>query len=326
VPSVQIDGFLQLWYLDGHTITTPHNTYRVRRADLKLSGTISPRVRWRISVDGAKLLNLNKTSTTIGDSTALRDASVDERTRILQEASINVSVLPNLRIDVGQQIIPLALEGTIASPQIETIQRTMFIEERARGGTLGDIRDIGATARGSLGEGSIEYQLGLFNEMGESQNNTDQNDQKAAVGRVAFHVPFINQLQFGGSGGFEAGTLSQRRERGGGEAQFRNRWLTLRSEVMGARDGAIRRLGYYGLGALRAWSVVELVGRWDDWDPDLHRETGPTDVDERQIVGGMNFYIEGAATRLAANVIRSTFPSRLVPPSTQLLLELHVVW
>ncbi|HEY2037108.1 MAG TPA: porin [Steroidobacteraceae bacterium] len=325
-PSVQIDGFLQLWYLDGHTITSAHDSYRVRRADLKLSGVISPRVRWRVSLDGAKLLNLNKTTTVAADSTALRDVSVDQRSRILQEASINVVVAPALRLDVGQQIIPLSLEGTIASPQIETIQRTMFIEERSRGGTLGDIRDIGAAARGSFAAGVVEYQLGLFNEMGESQNSTDQNDQKAAIGRIAFHVPRINQLQVGASGGFEGGSFTQRRERAGGEAQFRGSWLTLRSEVMGARDGAIRRLGYYGLAAARPRSDIELVARWDDWDPDLHNESGPADVDERQIVAGASYFIESAATRLAANLVHSTFPSGRVPESTQLLLELHVVW
>lgn len=326
-PSVQIDGFLQIWYLDGHTISNAHDSYRIRRADLKLSGIISPRVRWRLSFDGAKALALAKVTTTAADSTVLRDASVDQRTRILQEASINVTLAPAFRIDVGQQIIPLALEGITASSQIETIQRAMFIEERGRGGTLGDIRDIGAAARGSIGRGYVDYQLGVFNEMGESQNSTDQNDQKATIGRVAARIPGFEALQVGGSGGFEGGpTAAQRRERAGGEAQFRNTWLTLRSEVMGARDGTVRRLGYYGLAAVRPTADVELVGRWDYWDPDLHSETGSIDAAERQIVAGANYLIEGGATRLAANVVRSTFPGRVVPASTLLLVALQVVW
>lgn len=325
-PSVQIDGFLQIWYLDGHTITNAHDTYRIRRADLKLSGIISPRVRWRVSFDGAKLLTLTKTTTVAGDSTTLRDASVDQRTRILQEASINISIVPWLRVDVGQQIIPLALEGITATSQIETIQRTMFIEERSRGGTLGDIRDIGAAARGSIADGYVDYQVGLFNEMGESQNSTDQNDQKATIGRIAARIPGFDALQIGGSGGFEGGATTQRRERAGGEVQYRTKVFTLRSEVMGARDGTTRRLGYYGLTAVRPNADVEVVGRWDYWDPDLHSESGSVDAAERQIVGGMNYFIEGGATRLAANVVRSTFPGRVVSASTLLLVALHVVW
>jgi hypothetical protein len=326
-PTVQIDGFLQVWYLDGHTLLSPHDSYRIRRADLKLSGVISPRVRWHLSFDGAKLLNLTKTTTTASDSTALRDVAIDQRSRILQEASINVSLRPGLRVDVGQQILPLSLEGITASSQIETIQRTMFIEEKTRGGGLGDIRDLGATARGSVAAGYVDYQLGLFNEMGDSQNNTDQNDQKAAIGRLALRVPLIPDLQLGASGGFEGGPVpAQRRERAGGEAQYRNRWVTMRSEVMGARDGNVRRLGYYALGAARPSPDVELVARWDRWDPDLHNETGALDAAEREVVAGASYFIDGGATRLAANLVRSDYPSHTLPSSTLLLFALHVVW
>jgi len=325
-PAVQLDGLLQIWYLDGHTITNAHDTYRIRRADIKLSGVISPRVRWHVSLDGAKLLNLTKTTTVAGDSTVVRDVAVDQRSRILQEASINVTVAPALRFDVGQQIIPLSLEGVTAASQIETIERTMFIAERTRGGGISDVRDIGAEARGSVANGYVDYQLGLFNEMGDSQNSTDQNDQKATIGRVIFHLPTVSGLQLGASGGTEGGSLTQRHERAGGEAQFRNRWLTLRSEVMGARDGGVRRLGYYGLGAVRLTPDIELVARWDDWDPDLHNESNGLAAEERQIVAGANYFIEGGATRLAANLVRSTFPSGVVPSSTLILLALQVVW
>jgi len=326
-PAVQIDGFLQVWYLDGHTITNARDSYRVRRADLKLSGVISPRVRWRLSFDGAKLLNLTRATTTIADTAVLEDAAIDERTRILQEASINITVAPSLRVDVGQQIIPLSLEGITSTSQIETIARTMFIEERTRGAGLGDIRDIGASARGSVAGGYVDYQVGLFNEMGESQNTTDQNDQKSAIGRVAFRIPSFAALQLGGSGGFEGGpTAAQRRERAGAEVQYRINWLTLRSETMGSREGTVRRLGYYGLAAVRPTPEVELVARWDYWDPDIHRETGVPDAAERQVVAGASYFIEGGATRLAANVLRSTFPSGVHPATTLLLFALQVVW
>jgi phosphate-selective porin O/P len=326
-PAVQIDGLLQIWYLDGHTVTNAHDTYRIRRADIKLSGVISPRVRWRVSLDGAKLLNLTRTTTTVSDTTVVKDASIDQRSRILQEASINVAVLPSLRVDVGQQIIPLSYEGVTAASQIETIERTMFIAERTRGGGISDVRDIGAEARGSTVGGYVDYQLGVFNEFGDSQNNTDQNDQKATIGRVAFHFPILSALQLGVSGGAQGGPVPQQRhERAGGEAQLRNRWLTVRSEVMGARDGTLRRLGYYGLGALRPMRDVEVVARWDYWDPDLHNEAGPLDAAEREIVGGASYFIDGGTTRLAANVVRSTFPSGKVPSSTLILLALQVVW
>jgi hypothetical protein len=325
-PAVQLNGLLQVWYLDGHTITNAHDTYRIRRADVKLSGVISPRVRWRISLDGAKLLNLNKTNTVAADSSVLEDVAVDQRSRILQEASINVTLAPSVRVDVGQQIIPLSYEGITAASQIETIERTMFIAERGRGGGISDVRDIGAEVRGSVADNHVDYQLGVFNEFGDTQNSTDQNDQKATIGRLALRLPWLPTLQLGASGGVEGGLPDQRRERAGGEGQFRNRWLTLRAELMGARDRGLRRLGYYGLGALRPRPDVELVGRWDYWDPDLHNESGAADAAEREIVAGASYFIEGGATRLAANVVRSTFPSGIVQSSTLLLFSLQVVW
>ena len=108
-------------------------------------------------------------------------------------------------VAVGQQIIPLGLEGVIPSGLIETIERTMFIAERTRGAGIADIRDIGASVRGTVAAGSVDYQLGLFNEMGESQNAVDQNDQKAVLGRLAIRIPGTASLQIGGSGGFEGG-------------------------------------------------------------------------------------------------------------------------
>jgi len=326
-PQVKVDGFLQLWYSDGHTLTNAHDSYRVRRAFVMVNGVISPRVRWRVGVDAAKALSLTKSSTVVSDSNVLSDANVDQRSRILQDAAITITVAPALRLDVGQQLIPLSYEGVALTWNVETVARTMFIEERSRGGTLGDIRDIGATALGSIVDGYVNYQIGLFNEMGDSQNQTDANDQKATIGRVVFRVPGLSALQLGGSGGFEGATrIADRRERAGGEAQFRTAWLTLRSEVMGARDGTIRRLGYYGLGAIRPASDIELVGRWDYWDPDLHNESGPVNLAERQITAGGSYFIESGATRLSANFVRSTFPSRRLTSTDELLFGLHVVW
>lgn len=315
--AVKISGLLQVWYLSGHTLLNAHDTYRIRRADLKLAGDISRRVRWRLSVDAAKLLNVGRNA---ADSS---NFVVDQRGRILQEASIEVD-LRSLRADIGQQIIPLSLEGTTPSSRIETIERAMFISERARAGALGDIRDIGAALRGRAWS-ALDYQLGVFNEAGESQNSIDQNDQKALIGRISLLVPGT-EVRVGGSGAFEGGPApAQRRERAGAEAQLARGWLTVRSEVMGARDGALRRLGYYVLAAARVHPAVELATRWDNWDPDLQHETGAADAFERQVVVGGSYFLDGA-TRLAANLVRSSFPRAPLAPSTLLLLSIQVSW
>ena len=324
---VQIGGLLQVWYLSGHTITNARDTYRVRRADLKFIGDITPRVHWRISIDAAKVLNLTRTTTVADDSVVLRDVAVEQRGRVLQEASVNMTFGPRLRVDIGQQIIPLALEGVITSSQIETIERTMFIAERTRGAGIADVRDVGASARGAVLR-YLDYQVGVFNEVGESQNSTDVNDQKASVARLSLRVPGVEGLRFGGSGAVEGGpSPAQHRTRAGGEAQFKRGGLTVRTEIMGARDGLFRRLGYYALAAGRPTPNVELVARWDNWDPDLHQETAAGNLFERQIVVGANYYLDAGGTRCSANLIRSSFPRfDAMPAGTMLLLAIQAVW
>ena len=93
-------------------------------------------------------------------------------------------------------------------------------------------------------------------------------------------------FQFGGSGGFEGGPLKQRRERAGGEIQYRDTRLTLTDRGDGARDGNLRRFGWYGLGAVRPTTHLQLVARYDSWDRDLSHELSLFDATERQIDRG----------------------------------------
>src|SRR5262249_32309633 len=145
-----------------------------------------------------------------------------------------------------------------------------------------------------------------------------------ALGRLVFHVPMLPSLQFGSSAGYEGGTPTAQKQRVGGEAQLLRPSFTLRTEVMSGRDGLVRRLGWYGFGALRPAPDVEFVARWDNWDPDVHHESSVADVLERQAVLGANYYLDGGAARLAANVVRATYPSGIVPASNMIELAVQV--
>ena len=304
--TAEVHGFVQVYYRTGDP--TIKDGYRLRKADLKFSGDISPHVRWRVGFDAAKVLTLSKSEVAIGDSAALSDASVDQRTRILQDAALTVFLNRFASLDVGQQIVPLSLEGTISSAYVETIERTLFITERSRAVGLGDVRDIGASANGALPFG-LEYHVGLFNETGESQGTTDQNDQKALIGRMAYHVPIVPGLQIGGSGGFEAGPFEQRRERVGTEIQYKSAAVTLRTESMSARDGGLHRFGWYGLAAWRLTRNLQLVGRYDSWDRDRSAETSTFDARERQITAGTSYLLDGGNAKIAVNLIHQSFPN-----------------
>jgi len=316
LPPVDVHGFVQVYYRSGDP--TIKDGFRLRKSDLKFSGVLSPKLKWRVTFDAAKALAVTKTTSNVDDSAVVTDAAIDQRTRILQDAALTYTVDKSLSFDVGQQIIPLSLEGTISTSNVETIERTLFIIERSRAVGLGDIRDIGVSANGQV-LNAIEYHLGVFNETGEGAGTVDPNDQKAFMGRVAYKPSFVRGLSVGGSGGFEGGPTKQRRERTAGELQFRDDVITLRTEVMSARDGTLHRLGWYGLTAVRPTKRLQLVARYDDWDRDRGGEHSLTDATERHIVVGASILLDTSA-KIAVNAIRQTFPFISTPRSSTVIL------
>lgn len=323
-PPVDIHGLIQVYYRAGDPLN--HDGFRVRRGDLKFSGDLSPRLKWRLGIDVAKALGVNKAIGDVNDTAVVTDVTVDQRSRALLDAALTYSVNHALQIDVGQQVLPLSYEGTMPSSQVETADRALFIVERSRGDGLGDVRDVGAAAFGVMAGGQVEYKAGVFNETGGAQSSTDPNDQKAFIGRLVFHPSALPGFQFGGSGAFEGGPTAQRRERAGGEAQYKVPLFTLRAEAMGARDGELRRFGWYGLGALRPAPRVELVASVDNWDRDLSAESSINNAFERQyIVGG--WYVLDATGKVGVNVIRQEFPNiNTVPDATFALLSFQASW
>ncbi|MGH7616199.1 MAG: hypothetical protein ACREPM_03130, partial [Gemmatimonadaceae bacterium] len=162
---------------------------------------------------------------------------------------------------------------------------------------------------------------------GDDQGTTDLNDQKAVIGRFAIKPQAIPGFQFGGSGAFEGGPPAQHRERGGGEIIYTVPLLTLRAEVMSARDGFLHRLGWYGLAAVRPTTRLQLAARFDSWDRDRSAETNVNNALEHQIVGATSYVIDNAGSRVSVNVVRQTFPNvTTVRSGTILLTAFQAVW
>lgn len=321
--KIKFSGLLQGWFAGGNGGF--NDTFRIRRAEMKLTGVINPKVKWTIMIDPAKALSLNNTNATVPGTQVLTNTSVNQAGRILQDAFITYSAYEKLNINAGQFRIPISLEGQLSSAKLETEERTLFVSDRNRGGNLGDIRDLGVMAFGSLNK-KFDYQIGIFNGSGENQNDTDRNDQKAVAGR--FVVKPVKDLQFGVSGVWGNGQRSDRprRDRLGGEFMFTNKALTLRSEVMTGKDGPLNRLGYYGLVAYQFSKTLEAVFRFDYFDPDTRLETNSANVAERDFVTGLNYYIDRNHFKLQINYIRKTFNNGITPNRNVILANLQTSW
>ena len=197
-PTFNVHGFLQIYYRAGDPLT--RDGFRLRKSDLKFSGDVSPRLKWRVTFDAGKALGIDTKAVEVADSTAISEAAIDQKSKLLQDAALTYIVNKDFSIDVGQQVLPMTLEGKMSASQIETIERNLFTSERSRAIGLGDTRDIGVSANG-FAFNTIEYHAGVFNEAGESAGTLDPNQQKTFMGRVAIHPSFLPALQIGGTAG-----------------------------------------------------------------------------------------------------------------------------
>lgn len=324
--GVRVGGLLQVWYAQGDGGF--QSTFRLRRAEVKLTGDLSARARWALTVDAARALATTTTTADVNGTTVVTSAGINQGSRILTDAYIALTLPARLELDVGQSKIPLGLEGGVQSPAtLETVERSLFSSDRTRGGIYGDARDIGVLLRAPAGH-DVDLSVGVFNGVGESQNDTDHNGAKAVTGRVVARIPFVRMLAVGASGalGTTNAPDSVVRRRAGIEARFVAGPVMLKSEYMAGRDGARRGAGWYAHAGYSATPRLNLVVRRDVFDPDLNRETSLADARERDWVGGFSYDVPVMAVRFQMNYLRKTFPAAIASPRDLLLTNLQAAW
>ncbi len=313
--GLKFSGLLQAWYLDGDAVSP--RSFRLRRAMLKVSGDLSGSAAWTLSVDPAKALKLSNSYATVGASQTVSETRPNQASLLLQDAYLSFR-RPGLRVDVGQFRLPVGLEGSVlSSSKLETVERALL----ASTGKLTQVRDVGAAARVDLPL-ETDLTVGVFNGLGEGQNGTDSDDAKAVAGRLGFRTP-LTGLSVGVSGawGGERGETEARR-RLGADVALAHGPVKVRGEVIRATDGAVRRLGYYGLTAYRVgrW---EAVLRYDAWDPDRDG-TGEVKEIRDALIGGSYFFAESPVALKLNYVRRDLGPSGAV--TNLLLMEMQASW
>jgi phosphate-selective porin len=311
--TIKFNGLLQGWLAGGDAGF--QDTFRIRRAELKFSGDLGKNVGWVVMIDPSKSLG----TVTGGGAT-----SVNQATRPLQDAFLTVGRPAQLALTAGQFKIPISREGLESSAVLDTVERALFISDRARGGAYGDIRDIGLSVKRSVAN-RYDVTFGIFNGTGESQNETDRNERKALSGRFSTRVPGIEGLQLGTSAAWGGGSGDARRDRATADLLFVRGALKLKSEVAAGRDGALDRFGFYVHGGYRIRPRVELVARFDQWDPDTGSEATPGAARERDYIAGANISIT-ESLRLQANLVRKTFASDAAVDRNLFLINMQTSW
>jgi hypothetical protein len=316
------DGLVQAWYAAGNRM---NDTFRVRRAEVYLNGQITDRARWQVMVDPAKALSFEPTPAAVGGLPPGTGLAPNQSTRILQNAMITFDYNPRVRVSVGQFKLPLSLEGQQSSGRLETVERALFLSDRARGGAYGDVRDVGLLVRAGVGTG-VDIQAGLFNGLSESQNDVDGNDQKCVAASLVWRARPGLHVGASGAWGHPAPGERRRRDRLGTELQLTRPRFTLKSELMMGHDGSVTRRGYYGHVGWRLSPRVEAVLRLDSWDPDTRSEATPLAVVERDYVVGVNVLLSQHNLKLQANYLRKTFPSGRLGSRNLFLINSQAFW
>ncbi len=304
------------------------DTFRIRRGELKISGNITPRISAYAQLDLAKVQDSN-------------DRAADT---ILQEIVLSYLLNQNKErgsshyIDVGQFKLPIGYEGDqVSSSALQTIERALMFGSRDpwRGG-YGDKRETGARVRGNFGQ--IEYQLGVFNGMGERQNTTSVSDNKAVVGRLAFRPKSIEGLLVGVSaakgnnGNPTSGAARLNRDVLNAFIAYQREKLTLQAEYLkgdGVQiDGGNLRdvRSYYGSVGYKFTKKLEGVVRYDVFD--FTRGVSGGDISEATL--GLNYYIKGNNAKIQANLVKRSgddfAPSGSRNDSTQLRTNFQVAF
>ncbi len=322
--TLKFDGLLQMHF--GATNSAAASSFRIRRAEIKVSGRISPLVGWAMMFDVSKPLSLSTQTANVSGSNVVTSTSVNQNSRLMQDAILTVDFKPTIHVDAGQFRLPLGNVGSGSSANLETIERPMFQSDRARGGALGDVRDIGFVVRGTAYK-VADYWVGAFNGTGESQNTTDVNNEKAVVGRVTFKTP-VDGLRIGASGlytGFEAG-MPTRKDRYGAEVTYQHGKYLGRIEAQHGIDGVTDRAGGFALFGYRLLPQLQLVTRVDAWDPDVRRDDTAATVRATDYLAGATWLLAGDNAKLQVNLSRRSYAGGVSPTVNTLLFNLQASW
>lgn len=330
VGKLRLGGLIQVWYLENSPGS--ERTFRIRRTELSLKGSFARRVQWTLMIDPSRALDFIEDSTIVNDSIVVPTVEVNQTSRMLQDAYITLDVAPSFKLDVGQRKVPLSLEGLQSAAELKTIDRALMFSDRVRGGDLADVRDIGVMAWGGI-TAHIDYQLGVFNGLGENQNKVTTKDVLAVAGRVVVR-PGVPGLQFGASGGANGSADDAERRRHPFDPRYRvgvegyyqrGRW-TAQSEFMAGRDEERNRLGAYALAAYYVTSIAEVVARVDFFEPDRSRDDGRLTTDELDFLLGANLYLLENHLKFQTNAVAKTYGDDGPDSRLTLLFNFQVGW
>jgi phosphate-selective porin len=230
------------------------DTFSARRIRFSLAGELFKNVNYKIQVDAVK-------------------------SPIVLDALVEFKLTPEVGLRVGQFKIPFSMENLASSADLDTINRSTPEEKLAPGrDNKMNGRDIGAALFGKWSV--LEYTVGVFN--GAGIDVKDNNSEKDFGGRVVVRPAeflAVGAAFYKGRTSLAAGAAPYDRNRTGLELAVLRGPLSLKGEVIFAKDDKLERSGWYVQGG---WFLMpkklQAVVKLDAYDKDTDTPDNRTNL------------------------------------------------
>jgi hypothetical protein len=230
--------------------TTGLNSFRIRRAEIKLTGKISKAWGFEVMLDPAKTQSFTASGVAVTDD------------KVLQDLAVTFLGLKGQEISLGQKKITVTEEGLRSSSELDFGERARMTR------TFSDRRETGLFYKGELGEYVAAY-ASVTN--GTPANVVDDSND-TVFGATRVDVKPMHGMVLGGSGGTSSGETLAHLGRSLYGAHFK--WdpadlpIAIRAEYLAARTGQVgkddlRRNGFYGTVLYNITKQYQLGARFD---------------------------------------------------------------
>jgi hypothetical protein len=108
-------------------------------------------------------------------------------------------------------------------------------------------------------------------------------------------------------------------------AEYKGHGLTARTEYLYGQEARTERRGYYALLAYRVHPRLELVSRYDVWDPNADGAEILPSRRETDYTGGLTFFVDSSA-KLQANYMHKTFEDPALETRNLVIVNAQVAW
>ncbi len=293
---LRLGGILQTSIYYHQETTKPKTEFKMDRARFLFWGTLIPdKVKYFIQTEAVQAI-----AAVVKDTLGGMESAV--KTPFLLDTKLSFNYIPKTEITIGRFLPAFTIYMPRPVSKLDVVNYPLLVPAYAMWRQVG----VQTTTQTKY----LDFNLGLFN--GYPSNNwSDNNDNKDALFSGAIKpVDFVKILGYGWMGNVvldEPADLAKNRYGGGLSInrKFPEKMaLVINGEYVLGEDETIagqttKSAGYYGHVGFSINPYVELIVRYDNFDPDTDTDNNATSW----ITGGLNLKIKGDNAKIAVNYV-----------------------